>query len=220
MASGDTPSSAIDPRGQARALDSAHRLAVDFDGVLFDQVPHIIRGFQEIHGVDISPVESWQWNLAEHPAVRQAGLTEDEVWQVFRELEVQEPIHRTEPLEPYALDVMAAWQEAGHVIHIVTSRPARARKTVRLFLEHNDVPHHDLHLGVHHKTRWDVLIDDLPINVERAVEAGRRALLFDQPYNRDHPADDNPLRVHGWEHVEGVVEEIVASSNGQGAGGA
>lgn len=192
----------------------ALRLAIDFDGVLFDQVPHIIRGFQELHGVDISPVESWQWNLSEHPAVRQAGLTEDQIWEVFRHLEVQEEIHRTRPLDPYALDVLGGWREQGLTVHIVTSRPTRARGSVELFLDHNDVPHHDLHMGIHHKTDWDVLVDDLPINVDRAVDAGCRALLFDQPYNRDHPAEDNPLRVQGWSHVEAVIEEVVLGSNG------
>ncbi len=190
------------------------RFAIDFDGVLFDQVPHIIQGFQELHGVDISPVESWQWNLSEHPAVRQAELSEDEIWEVFRHLEVQEPIHRTQPLDAYALDVLSAWRDAGHVVHIVTSRPERARSSVELFLDHNEVPHHDLHMGIHHKIDWDVLIDDLPINVDRAVEAGKRALLFDQPYNRDHPAEDNPLRVQDWAHVEDVIDQVVNGRNG------
>lgn len=181
------------------------RIGVDFDGVLFDQVPHIIRGFRELHDVDLAPVESWHWNLSEHPAIQAAGLTEDQIWQVFRQLELEEAIHRADPLDPHALEVLGAWQARGWQVHIATSRPEHSRPAVEAFLSHNQVPHDLLEMGVYPKTGYDVLVDDLPPNVQAAAEDGGHGLLFHQPYNVSFETDGNPRRVQGWREVEAAV---------------
>ncbi|MDX1612190.1 MAG: hypothetical protein R3185_07455, partial [Candidatus Thermoplasmatota archaeon] len=79
------------------------KIGIDFDGVLFDQVPHIIQGFRSLHGVDLHPVDTWHWQLSEHPEIQAAGLTDEEVWDVFRQLEVDHEIHQEGPLDPHAI---------------------------------------------------------------------------------------------------------------------
>ena len=53
---------------------------------------------------------------------------------------------------------------------------------------------------------WDVLIDDGLHNIQDALDAGRRAVMFSQPWNASALVDDwlkgRPLvRVAGWGEV-------------------
>lgn len=194
-------------RGQLELGDAGPlRIAVDFDGVLFDQSAHIRERFHEIHGVDIGPVDEWPWNLSEHPPVKQAGLTDEDTWEVFHSVHNDEALHRTEPLDADCRRVLEALLEVGHRVEVVTARSPTSREVTELFLERNAIPHERLVMGDHEKTGWDVLVDDLPHHVQRVADDGSVGLLMDHPYNRAYEATANPYRVDGWRHVGQVLD--------------
>lgn len=191
----------------SRLSERTLEVAIDFDGVLFDQSPHVRDTFQDVHGIDPGPAETWPANLTEHPPIRDAGLDHEDTWEVFRAVHNDPDRHREDPLDPHAADVLASLIEAGHTVDVVTARSIESKEPTRDFLDRNGIPHHELVMDDHEKTSYDVLVDDLPQHVERAAQAGSLGLLRDQPYNRAYEADGNPRRVAGFLDVADLFDE-------------
>lgn len=183
-------------------------IAVDFDGVLFDQSPHVRDAFQQVFDVDPGPADTWPANLTEHPPIREAGLDHEDTWTVFREVHTDLDRHREDPLDPHAGRVLQQFVDLGHRVEIVTARGTESRESTRFFLDRNEIPHHELVMDDHEKTGYDVLVDDLPQHVDRAAQHGSLALLRDQPYNRAYEADGNPRRVADFDQVASVVDGL------------
>lgn len=177
------------------------RIGVDFDGVLFDHVPYILRGFRDRYGIDLNDEGLRHWDFYHYEAVRAADLPPSKVYGLLQDIETDSLLHVEPPRDARAAPVMASWLEAGHEVHIVTARGHHAEAATRLFLQTHGIPHSGLHMGVRIKTGWDVLVDDAPHNVLTAAADGTLALLMDHPYNRDVPAHSNPKRVQDWSQV-------------------
>ncbi len=186
-------------------------IAIDFDGVLFDQAQHVRTRFQTIHGIQLGPPNEWPWDLTQHPLVEQAGLTQEDTWQIFHAIHNDPTLHDADPLDPHAIPVLEQLTEAGHRVDIVTARSKESRAPTRTFLDRNQIPHRDLVMGARTKTGYDILIDDLPQHVQKAADHGALALLMDQPYNQAYPADTNPYRVDGFQHVAQLLDAAPAS---------
>ncbi len=54
----------------------------------------------------------------------------------------------------------------------------------------------------------DAYIDDGPHNIEGLRAAGRTAIVFEQPYNRDLDG----LRARNWDEVEEIVYDLMAEA--------
>lgn len=192
--------------------DRPLRVAVDFDGVLFDHVPYVLRGFRDRYGIDLLDEGLRHWDFYHYKSIQEADLPPSKVRALLRDIETDHLLHLEPPLDPMAVPVMREWMDAGHHVSVVTARDRESEEATRLFLRHHRVPHHDLHMEVRIKTGWDILVDDAPHNVLIAAADGSRALLMDHPYNRDIPAHTNPLRVHDWQEVRAAVADLAGPS--------
>jgi 5'(3')-deoxyribonucleotidase len=181
------------------------RIAVDFDGVLFDHVPYVLRGFRDAHGIDLEEEGFRFWDFFQYRAVREKNLTWQCVSTVLRAIDTDPAIHLLPPRDPLARTVMERWRREGHEVSVVTARGDEARETTELFLHRNKIPHDRLVMRASRKTGYDVLVDDAPHNVLMAAADGGMALLMDQPYNRDVPTKRNPVRVRNWHDVDVAV---------------
>jgi uncharacterized protein len=198
------------PERQEDALGSTRlRIAVDFDGVLFDHVPYVLRGFRDAHGIDLEAEGLRYWDFFQYRAVREGGLTWNCVRTVLQRIETDPVAHRVPLRDPHAATVMRRWRERGHAVEVVTARDPESREVTEAFLRLHDVPFDDLRMGVAIKTGYDVLVDDAPHNVLMAAADGGLALLMDHPYNQDVPTHRNPLRVRSWREVEAMVDARV-----------
>jgi uncharacterized HAD superfamily protein len=169
------------------------RIAVDFDGVLFDHVPYVLRGFRDR-------------DYFQYRAVQEKRLSRSCVREVLMDIETDPLLHQEPPRDPLCVQVMADWIAAGHTVDVVTARHPLSEVVTRQFLEMNQVPYHALRMGVRKKTGYDILVDDAPHNVLMAVASGSYALLMDHPYNRDVPTNGNPHRVRTWQDVDDCVQ--------------
>lgn len=190
----------------ARPIDRALRVAVDFDGVLFDHVPYLLRGFRDAHGIDLEDEGFRHWDFFQYRAVREKNLTWNCVKAVLAAIDTDPLLHSHPPRDAYACIVMQRWMDRGHRVEVVTAREPTARATTESFLQQHGIPHDALVMGASRKTGYDVLVDDAPHNVLMAAADGGLALLMDHPYNRDVPSKRNPVRVKTWRDVERVVK--------------
>jgi uncharacterized HAD superfamily protein len=193
------------------AQEGPLRIAVDFDGVLFDHVPYILRGFRDAYGIDLEAEGFQFWDFFQYRAVRERGLTWNCVVRILSEVETDESLHREPPRDPACRTILSQWRKEGHTVEIVTARGANARSATELFLKEHHIPHDGLRMGISRKVGWDVLLDDAPHNVLMAAAGGSLALLMDHPYNRDVPSDRNPYRVDGFTDAARVVRSIPAA---------
>lgn len=181
---------------------TGQRIAVDFDGVLFDHVPWVLRAFRDRHEIDLQEEGFRHWNYFQYRAVEQSQLTVGEVNQTLRQLETDATIHKAPLRDVHAIEVMNHWRDAGHTVDIVTARQPISKQVTLAFLNRHKVPYDGFRMGVALKTGYDLLIDDAPHNALMAAAAGGLALLMDHAYNRDVPCTTNPRRVHDWHEVE------------------
>lgn len=195
-----------------RGHEGRLRIAVDFDGVLFDHVPYVLRGFRDRYGIDLLDEGFRHWDFYHYKAVQDADLPPSKVQALLRDIETDELLHMEPPLDARAIPTMRSWIDAGHHVSVVTARRPESEAATRRFLSHHQVPHHALHMGVALKVGWDVLVDDAPHNVLVAAADGTRALLMDHAYNRDIPAHTNPLRVRGWGEVRDAVAKVASQA--------
>lgn len=181
------------------------RIAVDFDGVLFDHVPYVLRGFRDHFGIDLAREGLRHWDYNHYRAVRDRELRPEQVQRLLRTIETDPLVHDEGLRDAHAAHVIRAWRRRGHRVEVVTARHPMSEAVTARFLHRNGVEHDGLRMGVFMKTGYDVLLDDAPHNVLAAAGDGGLALLMDHPYNRDVPGHGNPLRVRHWADAEQAV---------------
>lgn len=186
------------------------RVAVDCDGVLYSwdsTARHMLRRYLSemekpaIPGL-LEPSRYWS-------AIR--DMVGNEAWDWLWSHGVEQGLFRNGHIIKGALDSLRILAKRHEVI-LVTSRPKNAvmdtLEWVSFMLRGVDISGvHVLHQGQKKTTiPWDVLIDDGLHNIQDALDAGRRAVMFSQPWNASALVDDwlkgRPLvRVAGWGEV-------------------
>lgn len=183
---------------------------VDLDGVCADYT----RGFRDFcaerMGVDPEtlPLErswdfrEWGFDQAKFEEMHLAAINEG---RIFSKLE---PI-------PGAAEALWRLSDAGVWIRIVTHRlyvnwghSAAAGDTVA-WLDEAKIPYRDLcFVGAKRDVGADAYIDDGPHNIKNLRAAGRTAIVFEQPYNRDIGG----LRARTWDQVEEIVYDLMTEA--------
>ena len=88
------------------------------------------------------------------------------------------------------MDTIRAWHEAGHFIHITSHRTVDAHGATAQWLERIGLPYDELYCSWDKVARCreigiELLIDDSPVNLLAAVEAGIAAATLEHPWNRE-----------------------------------
>jgi 5'-nucleotidase len=143
----------------------------------------------------------WGLTLAEFEEAHRRAVTED---RIFRHMA---------PL-PGVSDALWELSDLGVWIRIITHRlifnwaHETSAADTAAWLDANQIPYRDLcFIGDKPNVGADLYVDDSPTNIVSLREAGRTAIVFDQPYNRHLPGP----RATTWDEVVRlVVTEIDA----------
>lgn len=192
-------------------------LALDLDGVVADYVEGLRRSLASERGdlpEDYTTDVDWSFT--------QWGLSLEEFFAAHRRAVMSDQIFATMPPIEGAVAGIGRLVDHGVRVRIVTKRfvvegdKARAATDTAGWLDYCKIPYHDLCLLSSDKSTCaaDLYLDDAPHVIEGLREAGLRAVVFDQPWNRDVEGE----RVHGWaEAVEVVLD--AAREKWEAAGG-
>jgi uncharacterized protein len=153
--------------------------------------------------IDIDSTLHPYWDQLAEIAYRRFGVElpydTQETWAIDRlephELRAcVEETHRKELVlaaEPYpgAVETIRKWHADGHFIHITSHRAIDAQPHTSEWLENIGLPHDELYCSYDKIARCveigiDVLIDDSPDNLARAVANGITAATLEHPWNR------------------------------------
>lgn len=154
------------------------RIGVDIDGVLGEQVPHVLRRVNARYGLALRKRDIRRWDEPVGPS------------DIEREIEaalLDETYVLTMPLVRGAREALAALA-ATHSIALVTTRPEQMDSATLAWAQRKGLAFHGLENARSrgkHDVDVDVLIDDRLQNVAEFAERGRVAILFSQPWNQD-----------------------------------
>jgi 5'-nucleotidase len=136
------------------------------------------------------------------------GLTFEMFEQTHRHAVLEDRMFRTMDPLPGVSEALWALSDAGVWIRIITHRllfnwaHETSAADTAYWLDAHRIPYRDLcFIGDKPHVGADLYIDDSPRNIVALREAGRRAIVFDQPYNRDLPSP----RAHSWPEVVDLV---------------
>ncbi len=170
------------------------RIALDIDSTLhhyWDLLDSIAR---ERFGVELPYEEQRDWGIT--------GLERADLIAAIEETHSEENILAAEPY-PGAVDVVRSWHEAGHFIQITSHRHDGAHGATARWLERIGLPYDELYCSDDKLARCreigiELLIDDSPVNLLGAVDAGIAAATISHPWNREICEEEDIVCAPDW----------------------
>ena len=183
------------------------RIAIDIDSTLhhyWDLFRSIVR---ERYDVDLAYEDQTDWGITKLP--------EEQVRAAVSETHSDANIASAEPY-PHAAETVRAWAEQGHWIHITSHRAESCAPATVRWLEQAGIPFDDLHCSWDKITRCvelgiDVLVDDSPVNLERAREAGILGATIRHPWNDEICARGGIVCADTWPDLAGALAKATKS---------
>jgi uncharacterized HAD superfamily protein len=183
------------------------RIALDIDSTLhhyWDLLDAIAR---ERFGVALPYDEQRDWGITK--------LARGDLIEAIHETHSEENILSAEPY-PGAVEVVTRWHDQGHWIHVTSHRDVATRAATERWLERIGMPYDDLHCSYDKVTRCvelriDVLVDDSPVNLASAVEAGIVAATIVHPWNEGLVESGAAIGGRDWPELAERLEPVLAA---------
>jgi FMN phosphatase YigB (HAD superfamily) len=173
------------------------RIGIDIDSTLhhyWDLFRSIVR---EQVGVDLAYEDQTDWGIRRIP--------DDDVRRAVSETHSDANIAAGEPY-PNAVETVREWHAQGHWIHITSHRAESCAPATARWLDDIGLPFDDLHCSYDKVTRCvelgiDVLVDDSPINLERARAEGILGATLLHPWNREFEDEAGVVTARDWSEL-------------------
>jgi FMN phosphatase YigB (HAD superfamily) len=178
------------------------RIALDIDSTLhhyWDLLDSIAR---RRYGVELPYSEQRTWGITQ--------LERDQLVEAVQETHSDANIEAAEPY-PGAVETVREWHGQGHWIHVTSHRAGPTRAATTRWLERIGMPYDDLHCSYDKVARCveleiDVLIDDSPVNLERALGAGIRAATIVHPWNAELVGSGRAIGGRDWAELRELLD--------------
>jgi beta-phosphoglucomutase-like phosphatase (HAD superfamily) len=188
--------------------DVVARIALDIDSTLhhyWDLLDSIAR---ERFGVELPYHEQRGWGITR--------LERADLIAAIEETHSEENIVNAEPY-PGAVEVVSGWHRAGHWIHVTSHGSVTTRVATERWLERIGMPYDDLHCSYDKVSRCieveiDVLVDDSPVNLAAASEAGIVAATILHPWNEELVRHGAAIGGRDWPELAERLEPVLAGS--------
>ena len=170
------------------------RIAIDIDSTLHHYWPQLAAAAKRRFGVDLPYAEQQTWTIDR--------LRPEQVKACVAETHTEEQILAAEPY-PGAVETIGAWHEAGHFIHVTSHRTTGALPATARWLERIGLPHDELYCSWDKVSRCreigiELLIDDSPVNLLAAIDAGIGAATLEHPWNREICEEEDIVCAADW----------------------
>jgi hypothetical protein len=157
------------------------RIAIDIDSTLHHYWDELAGSAKRRFGVDLPYEHQHTWKITR--------LRDEQLRACIADTHSAKAIARAEPY-PHAVEIVNAWHEAGHWIHVTSHRAEDCHAATGDWLAAIGLQFDDLHCSYDKVSRCieldiEVLIDDSPITLGRAIENGIVAATLVHPWNRD-----------------------------------
>jgi len=181
------------------------RIAIDIDSTLHPYWDQLAAAAKRRFGVRLPYEEQVTWSIS--------LLRPEQLEACIAETHREEAVLRAEPY-PGAVDTVTRWHEAGHFVHVTSHRVTDAHDATARWLERIGLPYDELYCSWDKVSRCtelgiDVLIDDSPVNLARALEAGIVAATLEHPWNRDLREEEPVICAPDWPRLAAALEPVL-----------
>jgi hypothetical protein len=183
------------------------RIAIDIDSTLhhyWDQFSGVV---SRRYGIDLPYEHQETWTIAQ--------LEPEQVHAVVLETHSAEHVAAAAPY-PGAVEAVNAWHADGHFIHITSHRTIDAHDDTTRWLEAIGLRYDELFCSWDKIARCreigiDLLVDDSPVNLERALDAGMRAATITHPWNRSVVTERDVVAAADWPGLAQALAPVLAT---------
>jgi uncharacterized HAD superfamily protein len=182
------------------------RIGVDIDGVLLNTAKLLLKIFNSNHSTkyrlrDLTDYDIW--NVLD--------CSEDEIWDSFREISKRGYWQKAKLVDKNAIKTLKKLKKKGHTIKLITSsapenlefKLKRLKKTGVVFDGYVITEIRDMGSKAAYAKDFDFIIDDSPYQCKAINEAGGKAIIYDQPWNKNVPKEI--IRAYNWRHVKKLI---------------
>ena len=178
------------------------RIAIDIDSTLHHYWELFRSVVRERFAVDLAYEDQTEWGITRIP--------QEHVREAVMETHSDENIAGAEPYVG-AVETVRAWHDAGHWIHVTSHRAESCAPATARWLDQVGIPFDDLHCSWDKVTRCveleiDVLVDDSPINLERARDEGILGATILHPWNRELEGQEGLVVAQDWDELRERLE--------------
>jgi uncharacterized HAD superfamily protein len=178
------------------------RLAIDIDSTLHPYWDQLAEIAHRRYGVELPYDQQFTWEIPQ--------LEPEQLKAIVEETHGPDHVLAAAPY-PGAVETISAWHEQGHFIHITSHRATDAHAYTAEWLDAIGLPHDELYCSYDKIARCvelgiDVLIDDSPVNLTQAVEAGITAATLEHPWNKDL---ENIISAPDWPTLKTRLEPLL-----------
>jgi 5'(3')-deoxyribonucleotidase len=156
------------------------RIAIDIDSTLHDYWAQFSEVVERRAGVSLPYADQHTWGVPE--------LAPEQLRDCVMETHTEPYVLAGVPY-PGAVETVRGWKDQGHFIHVTSHRSTEAHGVTARWLDAIGLPYDELYCSYDKIARCreigiDVLIDDSPVNLRRADDAGITPATLLQPWNR------------------------------------
>ncbi|HEU0023700.1 MAG TPA: hypothetical protein VFQ12_03670 [Thermoleophilaceae bacterium] len=181
------------------------RIALDIDSTLHPYWDLLQQVARERYGVELPYEDQRDWGIT--------ALERDALVHCVEETHSDDNIAAGRPY-PDAVETVREWHERGHWIHVTSHRRVTAAPATERWLDEIGLPFHDLHCSFDKVTRCvelgiHVLVDDSPVNIARARQAGIVAATIAHPWNVDLVERDGVIGAPDWIALRAKLDPVL-----------
>jgi uncharacterized protein len=157
------------------------RIAIDIDSTLHHYWDELAISAKRRFGVDLPYEQQHTWKISR--------LRDEQLRACIADTHSDAAIARARPY-PHAVEIVSAWHQAGHWIHVTSHRAEACHSATEEWLTAIGLQYDDLHCSHDKVGRCveldiDLLIDDSPVTLMRALDSGIVAATLLHPWNHD-----------------------------------
>ena len=181
------------------------RIAIDIDSTLHHYWDVLSHAAMRRFGIDLPYEEQLDWGITR--------LRPDQLHLCIKETHCDAAILAGEPY-PGAVETVRRWRESRHVIHVTSHRDPDTYDATARWLGAIGLPYDDLYCA-HDKVGHcvslgvDLLIDDSPENLSRAIDQGIAVATISHPWNRELCETEDVICGKDWTELASKLDPIL-----------
>lgn len=184
------------------------RIAIDIDSTLHHYWDVLSDAAHRRFGVELPYEEQLTWGITR--------LREQQLAAVIAETHEPETILAGRPY-PDAVETVNRWAADGHFIHITSHRAEGCHEATARWLEQIGLRHDELYCSADKIARCreigiELLIDDSPVNLIRALEADIRTATILHPWNEELCETEDIVCAPDWRGLAAGLEPVLTGA--------
>jgi uncharacterized protein len=187
-------------------LERIMRIAIDIDSTLHHYWPLLDAAAKRRFGVELPYDRQYTWAISR--------LREEQLRVCVEDTHSDDAIAAAEPY-PHAVEIVNRWHDEGHFIHVTSHRAEHCHPATKAWLDRIGLHYDELYcsydkVGRCQEIHIDVLIDDSPVNIMRAIDAGMVPATIRHPWNQDVCEDEDVICGADWPELARGLDPVLA----------